>query len=616
MSGGCDDATGVLALRMSGVSERKCRLCGALLPTQATFCSRCGGSADRLGADEDAALANEVRALFAGEIAIDREIGRGSMAVVYLGFDLELERRVAIKVLLPDIAGDPDIGDRFKREAKLVAALNHPNVIPIHGVRNSPTLSAIIMQFVDGNSLDVVLRERGSSTLPLSVAGLVLSQVAAGLDHAHTRGVIHRDVKPANVLFDPVGRAVVSDFGIARRDGVTSVTGSGVLLGTAAYMSPEQCLGRRAAAASDQYAFGVMAFEVLAGRRPFIGRTTDVIRAHVNDSPPRLSELRPDLPPGIESFVMRMLEKDPAVRHPSLRDAERFFRRFVLDESSTTTQLKQVSLRKPIETPRSGATIIMQAPAVEIGNEQPRRNGRRTLGLSVAGVGLALLVAGALLFRTSKLSEKTTARPDSEVVLQSGGATTRSTGLPAESSTDKTQTVEHRAVSRSTTAAQPPQLQSAATEPALKAATDIAAGTDTALAVIRAQGDSQSKPVGTLPAMTPAVAATVADARAVAREFLTWCNHRQWQDVERLSSLEGSADMRSRLIDVIRKAPDFQAGFERVASQPVLSDHAFTTDFILDLEWRGGQQQLEVTVSAELSNGAWRLAGFAVRRPD
>ena len=247
------------------------------------------------------------------------------MAVVYLGFDLELERRVAIKVLLPDIAGDPEMADRFKREAKMVAALNHPNVIPIYGLRNSPTISAIIMQFVDGNSLDVVLRERGSSTLPLPVAGLILSQVAAGLEHAHARGVVHRDVKPANVLLDPAGQVFVSDFGIARWHDRGGGTGSGVILGTAAYMSPEQCLGRRADAASDQYAFGVMAFEVLTGRRPFTGRSSELLKAHINDPPPRLSEIRPDLMPEIESFVMRTLEKDPAARHPSLRDSRTFF---------------------------------------------------------------------------------------------------------------------------------------------------------------------------------------------------------------------------------------------------------------------------------------------------
>ena len=362
---------------MAEALERRCRLCGAMVAASSTFCSRCGAAAERSGGDEDEELAAQVRALFAGEIAIDREIGRGSMGVVYAGFDVELERRVAIKVLLPDIAADPEIADRFKREAKMVAALNHPNVIPIYGLRNSATVSAIIMQFVDGNSLDVVLRERGSSPLPLPVAGLILSQVAAGLEHAHTRGVIHRDVKPANVLLDPAGQVVVSDFGIARRYGAATATASGILLGTASYMSPEQCLGRRAEAASDQYAFGVMAFELLAGRRPFIGRTSELFGAHINQLPPRLTEFRPDLSPEIESFVMRMLEKDPAARHPNLRDAERFFRRLVPDEPSATRELIHVSLRKPMQaSPLSNAVVEPPTTIVSAGDRPARRGGR------------------------------------------------------------------------------------------------------------------------------------------------------------------------------------------------------------------------------------------------
>ncbi|MGH7620067.1 MAG: protein kinase domain-containing protein, partial [Gemmatimonadaceae bacterium] len=410
---------------MTDLLERKCRLCGALVPATSTFCSRCGAAAEQSGGDDDEELANQVRTLFAGEIAIDREIGRGAMAAVYLGFDLELERRVAIKVLLPDMAGDPEINDRFKREAKMVAALNHANVIPIYGLRNSPTISAIIMQFVDGNSLDVVLRERGSSTLPLPVAGLILSQVAAGLEHAHERGVIHRDVKPANVLLDPAGHVFVSDFGIARRYDGVSATQSGVLLGTAAYMSPEQCLGRRAEAASDQYAFGVMAFEVLAGRLPFIGRSSDLLAAHINHSPPRLSELRPDLSPEIESFVMRTLAKDPAARHPNLGEAERFFRRLVRDESSATMQLMQVSLRKPMEASRP-ADAVIESKTVAHAEDRPARGRLRSLGLLTAGAGLtAAIVAGAVILRRTPRADQET-MPVSEIPRQTGTAASKS----------------------------------------------------------------------------------------------------------------------------------------------------------------------------------------------
>ena len=601
---------------MAEAVERRCHLCGAMASAKSTFCSRCGAAAEQSGGDEDAALAAQIRALFAGEIAIDREIGRGSMAVVYIGFDVELERRVAIKVLLPDIAADPEIADRFRREAKMIAALNHPNVIPIYGLRNNATLSAITMQFVDGNSLDVVLRQRGSSPLPLDVAGLILSQVAAGLEHAHVRGVVHRDVKPANVLLGPAGQVVVSDFGIARRSDAATATASGILLGTASYMSPEQCLGRRAEAASDQYAFGVMAFELLAGRRPFTGRASDLLSAHINHPPPRLTEFRPDLSPEIESFVMRMLEKDPAARHPNLRDAERFFRRLVPDPSSATKELMHVSLRKPIEATPSSNAVVELAPAIASAEDRSARSGRRAWGMLAAGAGVGVvLVAGAIVLRPAPRASEKTAQPVSEIPQHSGSAANQPTA-PAGSSPKETTRIPDRTVAPSKTAAQPQhesvQLPTAGSE----AAPDSAVRPDTASAAVRPQGELQPKVVVTPPQPAPSVTATAADARAVASEFLTWCNHRQWQDLERLPSLEGSAELRTELIRLIRSAPDLQAGFERLASRPVLTDRRFTTDFVLDLEWRGGQRQLQVTASAELSSGSWHLAGFGVHPPD
>ena len=607
-------APGSLALSMSDVLERKCRLCGNMVPAKSPFCSRCGAAAEQPGADEDDELATQIRALFSGEIAIDREIGRGAMAIVYLGFDLELERRVAIKALLPDVAWDTDIADRFKREAKLIAALNHPNIIPIYAVRNSATISAIIMQFVDGNSLDVVLRERDASLLPLPLAGLILSQAAAGLEHAHTRGIVHRDVKPANVLLDPGGQVFVSDFGIARWDGGVSATGSGVMLGTASYMSPEQCRGQRADARSDQYALGVMAFEMLAGRRPFIGRVSDLFNAHINSPPPRLSGLRADVSPEIESFVMRMLEKDPALRHQSLRDAERFFRRLVADERSATTQLKQVSLRKPIGRARA-RDAVTEAPATIMRPEAPPRGqDRRPLGMLAAGVGVAaVLVAGsAVLLRPApRVSESVvspTSRQSVALPIDTPKKQTRRSTAPPTAQSEPT-TQQRAAKSQPSAATTEPATTEPATKPAAETAPPIDMTTPT-----RQQGEVQTKSEVTPP--PPAVIASVADARSVANEFLTLCNHRQWRDVERLQSLEGVAELRTELIRLVRSSPDFQAGFERLASRPVLGDRTFATDFVLDLEWRGGQRQLAVTVSAELSNGSWHLAGFGVHPPD
>ena len=236
-------------------------------------------------------LMESVRALFGSELEIEHELGRGGMAVVYSAHDAALQRRVAVKVLLPEYAADEAMAARFLREARTVAALQHPHVVSVYGVRSNGELSAIVMQFVEGRSLDVLLAEKPQLATP--IAGLLLSQAAAGLQHAHERGIIHRDVKPANVLIDRDGRAVVSDFGIALRAGATRLTDAGMVVGTMAYMSPEQRSGGVVGPAADQYALGVMAFELFAGRLPFTGALPQMVAQHMHDRPPPLGTLRP-----------------------------------------------------------------------------------------------------------------------------------------------------------------------------------------------------------------------------------------------------------------------------------------------------------------------------------
>ena len=227
-------------------------------------------------------LMESVRALFGRELEIEHELGRGGMAVVYSAHDAALQRRVAVKVLLPEYAADEAMAARFLREARTVAALQHPHVVSVYGVRSNGERSAIVMQFVEGRSLDVLLAEKPQLATP--VAGLLLSQAAAGLQHAHERGIIHRDVKPANVLIDRDGRAVVSDFGIALHAGATRLTDTGMVVGTMAYMSPEQRSGGVVGPAADQYALGVMAFELFAGRLPFTGALPDGRPAHARSA--------------------------------------------------------------------------------------------------------------------------------------------------------------------------------------------------------------------------------------------------------------------------------------------------------------------------------------------
>src|SRR5512140_1334914 len=323
---------------------RRCRYCGAEMPSSSSFCSQCGGTASAPAGPADP-VRDRLQALFGKELEIERELGRGGMAAVYAGFDPALQRRVAIKTLLPELADDEAMAERFVREARTVAALQHPHVVTVYSVRSGHGVSAIVMQFVEGRSLDVILLERGR--LPLHVAGLLLSHAAEGLQHAHDRGVVHRDVKPANVLIDRDGRAVVSDFGIARRDNAPRTTDTGLVVGTWAYMSPEQRSAEHITPATDQYAFGVMAFEVLTGQLPFRGAPGEMMRAHMVDPVPSLRALRPDVPLQVETLVRRMMAKAPGDRWPSLKEAERTFRKLVPDEGQTTLQMAAFSQVAP-----------------------------------------------------------------------------------------------------------------------------------------------------------------------------------------------------------------------------------------------------------------------------
>jgi eukaryotic-like serine/threonine-protein kinase len=302
----------------------------------------------------------QLQALFGAELLVERELGRGGMAVVFLAFDAALQRRVAVKMLLPEAIVDVSVVERFLREGRTVASLDHPHVVRVMSVRSHQGTSAIVMQYVDGPSLDVVLQQRGR--LPIEEAGRILSQVAAGLQHAHDRGVIHRDVKPANVLIDRDGRAIVTDFGIARRDDGSTPTKTGFVLGTVDYMSPEQRAGERVSPATDQYALGVMAFELLTGRLPFVGDLGVTTFGHMTQPPPRLQSIRPELPDAMETLVQRMLAKAPEDRWPSLTEVGAVFggapvvtptaRRAPVETASTTPQSNTpVVIRAVRETP-------------------------------------------------------------------------------------------------------------------------------------------------------------------------------------------------------------------------------------------------------------------------
>lgn len=251
-----------------------------------------------------------------GEYTIMDHLGRGGMATVYLARDLALDRLVAIKVLLPDLVEVEGLQDRFVIEARTAARLDHPNIITVYSVKELDGLLFIVMKYVEGRTLEQVLKE--NARLDRSVVATIVSRVAEALHFAHVEGIIHRDVKPSNIMVDTRGRAVVTDFGIAKVASGQSLTVTGSILGTPAYMSPEQCWGEPVTPASDQYSLGVLTYQLLAGRLPFEGTLFGLIRAHADQRPPSLLQLVPDLDPELGATVHRMLEKAPQDRWPSL----------------------------------------------------------------------------------------------------------------------------------------------------------------------------------------------------------------------------------------------------------------------------------------------------------
>jgi serine/threonine protein kinase len=309
-----------------------CPRCGTSLGTGASFCPRCGtsvpvGPTDAVttlpinppNSSRDAMM-ETLRQATLGEYEILAVLGRGGMATVYLAHDLPLDRKVAIKVLAPALLlmGEGMV-ERFKREARTAAALSHPHIIPIYAVKESNQILYFVMKYVEGRALDAVIHDIGP--LPIKMVQTILAQVGDALAYAHRHHVVHRDIKSANIMLDEEGWAVVTDFGIAKVQEAQGLTMTGVTVGTPAYMSPEQCATCEVTGATDQYSLGVVAYEMLTGHLPFQSNSSmTVMYAHFNEKPQAITAIRPDCPSNLADAVMRMLEKEPEDRWPTMDD--------------------------------------------------------------------------------------------------------------------------------------------------------------------------------------------------------------------------------------------------------------------------------------------------------
>ncbi len=363
---------------------------------------------------------NKIGDVIAG-YRLDELIGEGGMGVVWAATQISLDRTVALKVVRSELAADSEFRDRFVTESRIAASLEDPNVVSVYDAGEESEILYLAMSFIEGTDLRALLRERGSLDPQSAVA--VISQVALGLKAVHDAGLVHRDVKPANVLIrSRDGKAMLTDFGLARAVNASKITRTGMLIGTLDYMAPEQIEGKRIDGRSDVYSLGAVLYETLVGKPPFAGETVAAqIHAHLSEPPPRPSEHDPSLA-GFDSLIVSALSKDPGERPDGPVALAEAARTVMGGEASTTggfreavTEVSEASAQTRVH--RRRAAPAHRDPRADDGartttSEAASASKPRTwlIGTSVAVAALALaaLLAVALLPGGSTGSDATT----------------------------------------------------------------------------------------------------------------------------------------------------------------------------------------------------------------
>ncbi|MGC8463276.1 MAG: Stk1 family PASTA domain-containing Ser/Thr kinase [Acidimicrobiales bacterium] len=351
--------------------------------------------------------------VFSQRYELDYLIARGGMAEVYRARDRLLDRPVALKVLFPELSVDRSFVERFRREAQAAANLSHPNIVPVFDWGEDSGTYFIVMEFVDGRPLSAILKTAG----PLSAdrAADIGSFVASALGYANRHGVVHRDVKPGNVLITDEGLVKVTDFGIARAlNTEESLTQTGAVMGTATYFSPEQAEGIGVDARSDIYSLGVVLYEMVTGRPPFLGDTPVAVASkHVREHPPAPRELNPSVPPTFEAVIMKAMAKDPAYRYQTAEDLRADLLRFTEGRSVLAADDPTVLQHAMAATQAVGAVGTLGAVAADAtqaiprhGSQsvddpvpEPRRSRTRLYATVLVILLLLLAVVGVLLAR-------------------------------------------------------------------------------------------------------------------------------------------------------------------------------------------------------------------------
>jgi eukaryotic-like serine/threonine-protein kinase len=329
--------------------------------------------------------------LIGARFRLEEQVGSGGMSSVYRAFDPTLERHVAIKLMHRDISSDADQLERFRREARAVAQLNHPNVVTVIDAGEDDGNPFIVFEYVEGETLKERIRRLGR--LPVAEAVAYAVEIARALECAHSHKLVHRDVKPQNVLIDPDGRAKVTDFGIARSLEAQGLTATGRVLGTTDYVSPEQALGHEVTAQSDIYSLGIVLYEMLTGEAAFQADTqVAVAMKHVREPLPDVQRRRPEISAALASVVERATAKETKNRYQSIEEM--------------VHDLEEVLA---IEAARSGqatgeATTVLRSLSDDTADFAPQRlrHPRRTLFLSIAALAIAAAVIAILATRTEK----------------------------------------------------------------------------------------------------------------------------------------------------------------------------------------------------------------------
>lgn len=339
-----------------------------------------------------------------GRYQIQSQLGRGGMATIFLAYDPMFERNVAIKVLPPEYLHDPSFRGRFEREAKTIATLEHPAIVPVYDFGEQGGQPYLVMRYMRGGSLEDRL-ERGA--IPIPEATKILERIGSALDHAHKSGIVHRDLKPANILFDEYGDAFLADFGIVKITEATSNLTGGGIIGTPAYMSPEQIHGdKEVDGRSDIYALGVILFEMLTGQMPYRADTpAKLMMAHVLNPTPRILEVRPDLPQHCNDIISKAMAKDRDARFGTAKEMATVL---------TTGSMTRPNIPKPEPPPPPAATAIEPRPQpvqlpridqqtagqqhVDQQTELPEKEKRNVLLPAVGGAIALIICCGIAIF--------------------------------------------------------------------------------------------------------------------------------------------------------------------------------------------------------------------------